>query len=235
MTTFGGSRAEVAASRLAAVAAKATPGERLGTKEEVRSSVDVSLGTFNETLRLLQTRGIVTVRPGPGGGVFVAEQSPMVKLGNALLGISINRSVVTEAVRIRNALEPLIVEDACQLASDDDVAAMRAQIDAMRRAVDDEDGLQFLHANWELHSRIARTGRSEMLASLYRSLLDLESEHTVSIQSSDHGALTRFHQERLQVHADLVEAIAARDAARALDVVEEHNRGIEGDAPADER
>src|SRR5882757_6150164 len=78
----GPSRVDIAVDSIAAIAQAASPGARLGTKEEMRGRSGVSVGTFNEALRLLQSRGLVTVRPGPGGGLFAAQQSPMVRLGN---------------------------------------------------------------------------------------------------------------------------------------------------------
>src|SRR5439155_1243423 len=82
----GRSRAEQAAVRVADLAAEARPGTRLGTKEEMRQRCGVSVGTFNDALRLLQTRELITVRPGPGGGLFVADRTPTVRLGNSLPG-----------------------------------------------------------------------------------------------------------------------------------------------------
>ncbi|KRE94204.1 hypothetical protein ASG76_12555 [Nocardioides sp. Soil774] len=227
-TSFGSSRAEVAAAKLADILAGQQTGARLGTKEEVRASVDasLSLASFNETLRLLQSRGLVTVRPGPGGGVFVAEQSPMARLGNALLGLNIDRSTVGEAVRIRNALEALVVEDACLYATRADVAAMEQALARMRDALREEDGIEFLHSNWELHSKIAATARSEILSSLYLSLLDLVEEHTISVRSAGPMSLTEFHRERLGIHEDLVRAIEQGDLVEAAATVELHNKGL---------
>ncbi|MGB0102502.1 MAG: FCD domain-containing protein [Nocardioides sp.] len=224
-TSFGSSRAEVAASHLADILSGVETGARLGTKEEVRAKVDasLSLGTFNETLRLLQARGLITVRPGPGGGVFAAEQSPMAKLGNALLGLNIDRSTVAEAVRIRNALEFLIVEDACRYATQADLDAMGAALGKMADALTAEDGIAFLHSNWELHSKIAAATRSEILSSLYLSLLDLVEEHTISVRSAGPMSLTEFHQQRLVVHQELVRVIEDGDLDSARGVVERHN------------
>ncbi len=69
-------RTELAAQRLAAIARSARPGDRLGSKAELRERCGVSVGTFNEAIRLVQSRSLVTIRPGPGGGLFAAEQSP---------------------------------------------------------------------------------------------------------------------------------------------------------------
>ncbi len=226
LTSFGSSRAGVAAARLAEIVARAETGERLGTKSEVRQIVQVSLGTFNETLRLLQERGLLTVRPGPGGGVFVAEQSPMARLGHALLGLNIDRGTVAEAVRIRNSLEFLTVEDACRYAGRGDIEAMRSALRDMADAIDSEDGIAFLRSNWDLHAKIAAAANSEILSSLYRSLLDLVEEHTISVTSADSVPLTEFHKARLAIHAELVQAIEDGDLAQAADVVQRHNVGM---------
>ncbi|WP_246281825.1 FadR/GntR family transcriptional regulator [Fodinicola acaciae] len=214
-------RAEMAADRIAALAAERPPGARLGTKEDLRVHCGVSVGTLNEALRLLQARGLVTVRPGPGGGLFAAEQSPMVRLGNSVLALDTGQASVAEAVRIRDALEPLLVEDAMWHASPADIAAMKAKVADMAAAAQALDATAFLHANWSLHARIAAVSPHPILRSLYTSLLDLIESHTL-------GALPatgdpEYLAGRLVLHADLVEAIAARDSAAAVRLVAQHN------------
>jgi len=60
---------------LTEVIAKLKPGGRLGTKNELRERVGVSIGTFNESLRILQSRGLIELRRGRRGGLFAAERS----------------------------------------------------------------------------------------------------------------------------------------------------------------
>jgi DNA-binding FadR family transcriptional regulator len=105
-------RSEYAARILAQLAERSSPGERLGTKVDLRESCGVSVGTFNEAVKLAQSRGYITARTGPGGGIFAAERSPIVRLGNSVLALSGDATTVADAVRIRDALDPLLVEDA---------------------------------------------------------------------------------------------------------------------------
>jgi DNA-binding FadR family transcriptional regulator len=216
-------RTELAAARLGAIAAAAVPGDRLGSKDELRGQCGVSVGTFNEAIRLLQARKLVTVRPGPGGGLFAAEPSPMVRLGNSVLALDAEETSVADAVRIREALDPLIIEDALWHASPADLAGLRVQVRRMREAADQLDPIGFIRANWGLHARIAAVSPNVMLRSLYSSLLDLIESHTLSVLPVSEQPLLEYVAQRYQLHARLVEAIAGRDRALALRLVSEHN------------
>ncbi len=216
-------RTELAAARLAAIAAAAGPGDRLGSKDELRSQCGVSVGTFNEAIRLLQARKLVTVRPGPGGGLFAAEPSPMVRLGNSVLALDAEETSVADAVRIREALDPLIIEDALWHASPADLAQLRAQVQRMHQAAEALDPIGFIRANWGLHARIAALSPNVMLRSLYTSLLDLIESHTLSVLPVSEQPLLDYVAQRYQLHAELVEAIAGRDTGLALHLIAEHN------------
>ncbi|WP_214319556.1 FadR/GntR family transcriptional regulator [Nonomuraea sediminis] len=217
------SRAEMAADQIAALAARAEPGSRLGTKEELRGRCGVSVGTFNETLRLLQARGLVTVRPGPGGGLFAAEQTPMVRLGHSMLALDSQVSDVAEAARIRDALDPLLVEDALWHASPADIAELRARLADMRTAVRAEDPDAFIRANWKLHAAIAEISPNSLLRSLYVTLLDLIESHTLSVLPDGEMPLMPYMAERYELHAALVEALDTRDREESLRLVRLHN------------
>jgi DNA-binding FadR family transcriptional regulator len=216
-------RPEQAAEQIAELAAGAEPGTRLGTKDELRARCGVSVGTFNEALRLVQARGLVTVRAGRVGGLFASRQSPLVRLGNSVLAIDDDATSVADAVRIRDALEPLLVEDAVRHRSASDVEALRQGLERMRAAADAVDGNEFLRANWALHARMAAISPSVMLRSFYLSLLEMIESHTLSVRSVDEAPLPEYLNKRYQLHADLVSAIDGQDAGRALDLIRVHN------------
>ncbi|MFC5032899.1 FCD domain-containing protein [Streptomyces sp. So13.3] len=216
-------RAESAADRIAALVTRTPPGGRLGTKGELRTLCQVSVGTFNEALRLLQSRGLVTVRPGPGGGLFAAEQSPMVRLGNSVLALDADQTDVADAMRIRDALDPLLIEDALWHGSPADIADLRKELDVMEQAVEDEDARAFVYANWHLHARIAAISPNPLLRSLYSSLLDIIESHTLSVLPSSEQPLQEYIRERHALHAGLVDALEQRDRDQALHLTHAHN------------
>lgn len=215
-------RARMAADRIAELAGNLTPGSRLGTKDELRVHCGVSVGTLNEALRLLQARGLVTVRPGPGGGLFAAQQSPMVRLGNSVLALDTDQASVAEAVRIRNALDPLLIEDALWHASPADVAEMRQRLAEMAEATAAEDATAFIRSNWALHARIAEISPNRMLRGIYIGLLDLVESHTMAVLPVSEQPLLDYLDERLRLHTRLVDAIADHEAETAMHLIHEH-------------
>jgi DNA-binding FadR family transcriptional regulator len=214
--------AHLAAERIATLVQTLTPGARLGTKNELRQTIGVSVGTFNEALRLLQSRGLVSVRSGPGGGIFVATQSPIVRLGNSVLALDADETSVADAVRIRNALDPLLVADAVRYSSASDIQAMREPLRVMAAAVEAGDATAFTRANWSLHAKIAAVSPSAMLRSFYHSLLEIIESHTMFVLPV-HERLETDLRERFDLHAALVDAIEARAADKAEALIHAHN------------
>ena len=216
-------RAELAAARIAALVDSSAPGARLGTKQELREACGVSVGTFNEALRLLQGRGLVAVRPGPGGGLFAAEQSPIVRLGHSVLALRADQTSVAEAVRIRDALDPLLVEDALHHATPAHLNLMREHLTDMRTAARAADATAFVRANWALHGTICDVSPHRILGSFYRSLLDMIESHTLAVLPDGEEPLPEYLQERYELHEQLIDAIAARDDTRSAHLINLHN------------
>jgi DNA-binding FadR family transcriptional regulator len=216
------SRTEQTVLAIGQLAERATHGARLGTKRELQERCGVAKGTFNEALRILQSRGLLTVRSGPGGGLFAATPNPIARLGNSILSLDAAAGDVADAVRIRDALDPLLIEDALDHSAAVDIARMRVALAAMQRAVDAGDATEFVRANWELHVAIAEVSPRALLKSLYLSLLELIGSHTVSVKPVDGKSLPDYVAERHQLHIDLVDAIDERNHDRAMSLIAQH-------------
>lgn len=222
-TRQGGGRAEYAARALQELVEEAAPGDHLGTKVVLQSRFGVSVGTFNEAIRLAQSRGYVTSRSGPGGGLFAAEQSAIVRLGNSFLALDGSATSVADAVRMRDALDPLLVDDALRHSSEVAIDKMRHHLDDMATARDTGDAVAFVRANWALHRSIAEVSPSAILRSTYISLLELLADHTQNVVAAEGKSLPEFVAARYTLHEQLVDAIDQRDHETAQYLITEHN------------
>src|ERR1700729_1543342 len=81
------SRAELVARELEReITDERESGGRVRTKEDLRKRFGVAVATVNEAVRLLEMRGMIEARPGPGGGVFVARPEVRIAMMHTVLG-----------------------------------------------------------------------------------------------------------------------------------------------------
>jgi DNA-binding FadR family transcriptional regulator len=210
------SRAELVARELEReIVDEREPGERLGTKDDLRKRFGVAVATVNEAVRLLETRGLIEARPGPGGGVFVSRPATRVALSHTVLGFTSGSTTYEECLEVRDALEPLIDRHAARYHRPADIRALEKVLEEMQVSLDDPAA--FFKANWALHRRIAKLCRNAPLRSMYLTLIDfLEA-------SIDHAAFAGFDGDAMmEVHRNLVAAIDAGEGPHLDAAVEAH-------------
>jgi DNA-binding FadR family transcriptional regulator len=206
-----GSRAQqIAADIEAQILSDRIPaGARLGLRTDLIHRFGVSPPVMNEALRILRERDLVTVKPGPNGGVIVGNPPPQSRLGGIDVwhqGLTIEPEQLFDA---RSHLDTLLTTVAVQRAAPEDIRAMQWALDEMRAARD--DARAFLDANMRLHLAIARASQVELLASLYESIVAVLSSTMIkAVYVPDRDELL---EHSLQIHADLIIAIRDRDTA----------------------
>jgi len=201
----------------AIIAGDISSGHWLGTKDDLRRKYDVAYGTLNETLRILQERGYVTSRTGPGGGLFATIPSASDRLQRLLSNFPEPGSL-RDCAEVRHALEEAVSVDAARSRSRTDIADLRRIVAGMADATG--DGAEYLHQNWRLHRRIAECCHNRLLANLYITLLDA-NEPQPGIVVPDRYR-TAKPAENLIAHEELVEAIASGSVERARAAVAAH-------------
>jgi DNA-binding FadR family transcriptional regulator len=207
-----GSRAQQIAAELEAeiLASRHPAGTNLGRRTDLIARFGVSPSVMNEALRILRERSLVTVRPGPHGGVIVDSPPPQVRLGAIDVwhhGLAIDPEQLFDA---RTHLDTLLTTVAVQRATPDDVRAMEWALEDMRAAGD--DARAFLNANMRFHLAVARASKIDLLAALYESIAAVLS--TTMTKASFVGRAHEMRSHNIQVHADLIAAIRDQDAVR---------------------
>jgi len=202
---------------------KLVSGDRIATMDELREQSGYGRATIGETARLLSERGSVEVRPGRGGGLFVAPQSPAVQIRRTLLMAPKGGSTIGDAIAVREALEELIALDAASHRTPDDIIDLRALMSAMQAV--GADWSAFMAANWSLHERIAAITPNSLARGIYLATISAVAELPVHPQTDNDEDAANYLSERTAIHAQLVEAIASGDADHTRAAVDAH-RGI---------
>lgn len=210
------SRAELVARELEReIMDERAPGDRLGTKDELRRRFGVAVATVNEAVRLLEMRGMIEARPGPGGGVFVARPAARVAFSHMVLGFKTGSTTYEECLEVRDVLEPLIDSHAARYHRASDIRELNRIVKGMEAAVNDPPA--FFKCNWALHRRIAQLCRNRPLRSMYLALVDF-LEYSI-----DQAEFARFDGAAMvAIHRDLVKAIDAGEGSQLDAAIEAH-------------
>jgi DNA-binding FadR family transcriptional regulator len=222
MSTATRSRAARVAEEIQAeiLSGNLATGDRLGLRTELIERFGVSPSVMNEALHILRERGVLTVRPGVNGGVFVADQPAQVRLGAIDVWFAPTVTGPEKLFEARTYLDDLFAGVALGRATPEDMRAMEWALHEMNTHRDDPRG--HLESIMRLHLAIAKASRVEVLIGLYESILALL--RTGMTRASFVGKHEEMVTHSLQVHADLVGAIRDGDQVLLAKVLELHRR-----------
>lgn len=201
------------ASRLAAELQDHIDGENLkagtplGTKSRLLEQHRVAAGTLNEALRLLQVRGYVEVRPGPKGGIFVAEKELRLKLRHTFLEAQDDPKRIAAYLQVREALEVTMVVEAAKACTSEHAEQIEQALEILRNS---SGARETILADWDLHRVIARAGANEVLANIYCDLLDMVQASVIGY-SLGKSVRPGVSGDTFKVHQDLAAAVIAGD------------------------
>lgn len=222
-TSSSGSRAEIAARKIAALAKGHEEGFRLGSKAELRMMCGVSVGTFNEALKILQSRGVLVMRPGPGGGLFVSTQTSVNRLANDVLDLEDARPPLSETVRIAKALDPLLVEEAASFGTASQRGVLSERTRVLEVAVAGGDAREVVVSSLGVYAQMIEMVQNELL----RTLLEVLLSFRISVARELNAGRVPASQGELDAHLEavqnLVGAICRRDGGAACKELAKHD------------
>ncbi len=221
------SRAAVAALYVQDLIAqrKLAAGAFVASKSDLQAATGVARSTIGEALKILQERRVVTVKPGPRGGVFVADPEADYTV-KRLFRVS---GRTADAMAVRDQLEPLVIREAVLWRTDNDVAELRELVRLTRERLDDQ--MASLALIWQLHRRIGEVTPNVFLRATYTDLIDYLREHTEPAERPSVASREDLEARRVKAHEVLIDVIErgdpdAIDAAMAVhDAFERQPRG----------
>jgi DNA-binding FadR family transcriptional regulator len=217
------SRAERVAADLEheILSARLPVGAHLGRRSEIMDRFGISPTVMNETLRILRDRDLVAVRPGPGGGITVASAPPQVRLGALDLSFQTSTPHPLDLFEARLYLEFGLTKAAFERATSDDIAAMRSAMVVMRAST---DAAEYFDAVLAFHGVVAAAAHIPVLEGMHQLVVtSIKAVLTRVVFVSDHEPLLK---SSLDVHDDVVAAIALHDQASFVDAINRHDQDL---------
>jgi GntR family transcriptional repressor for pyruvate dehydrogenase complex len=188
------------------------PGSKLPSENELARAMGVSRVSIREGIQHLVSLGILETRHGEG--TFVLELSGQVNF-NALIPLLILDEIdILHVLEYRRIVEKGTAALAAKYASDKDLIDMEAVYDQMAHFQDNI--AEFARADLEFHLVLAKaTGNPVLIKvnNILRSILEVSMENIVSVLGMQDG----MHYHRL-----IIEAVRARNAEAAENIMQEH-------------
>jgi DNA-binding FadR family transcriptional regulator len=201
------------------------PGDKLPNERQLIESLGVSRGAVRQALLLLQQQGLVEVRVGQSGGVFVKELG-LAPVLNAFENLIYAQGItVAEYLAAKRALEPALTDGAVENITVSQLAALRANVQAMRDAIDEnpDTDLDLLEFSLEFHEIVVSATGNRVLEALLHALIRLAGR-----LPDFHSAGAQDWHAVLNGHEAIIRALERRDAEQLRRLMRNHVDCVEG-------
>jgi len=216
------SKAEHVAQRLLEriIAARLKPGSSFATESELLSQFNVSRPTLRESLRILESQGVLQLRPGPGGGIIVGQPSVDLLAHGLSVFLRLHEVPFITVLKAREVIEPALASEAALNGTEQDFAELELSIARMKALPADQEA--FLEENRIFHSIIARASGNKVLEIFWSTISILASgEHHGIRYSSGNQAHV------IEAHERILAACRNRDREKAAAAMQTHVSGLE--------
>ena len=196
-------------------------GAHLGRRSELMDRFGISPTVMNETLRILRDRDLVSVRPGPGGGITVANTPPQVRTGALDLWFQPSNPHPLDLFEARLYLEFGLTKAAFERATNEDIATMRTAMVQMRAS---QTAPEFFDAVLHFHAVVAAAAHIPVLEGMHQLIItSIKAVLSKATFVEDHEPLVAGS---LVVHDDIVAAISVHDQAAFVDAINRHDTDL---------
>lgn len=175
------------------------PGERLH-QDRLAELLNVSRMPVREAIRQLASEGLVTIVAHRGA--FVASLDP---------------DEIRELYQVRSALECLAVRQSVPHIGDETIADLEQLLEQMRALEHEGNEESTIALDREFHERLMAPARMDYLLGLIRQ----SRQKTEAFRRAHTYIPGRSHISN-QEHAQILQAVSARDAAQAERLIDEH-------------
>jgi GntR family transcriptional regulator, transcriptional repressor for pyruvate dehydrogenase complex len=202
-------------------------GDFLGTEKELAARHGVSRIVARDALRTLEAMGIVEISRGAGGGARITRGNPQLFAEALAVQLELAEIEVDEVLAAQHAIECLAAELAAKSATPADLERLTALLEEAAGRLNDLDA--FTRSSLALHLAIADASHNRVL---HYQLVSLQH---VSWPARNRTLTRAVALRILAAHRALVARIAARDAAGARALMDEHVRMIHSRRSAERR
>ena len=193
-------------------------GDRLPNETDLANQLGISKPTQRLAQRVLERSGLLLVRQGKAGGIFL--ESDFLPTDELSHNIAAEEEVMLETLRARRVIESAVTHEAVLMATDDDFQTIQRTIDLLTPGISVR---QTMRADTMFHRAVARASHNRVLEEavhvVYHNLAPIRDTHGAT---PDNAAA-----DMSNVHSRQLAAMRARDVDSTLAALEQQFRFLE--------
>ena len=190
-------------------------GDRLPPEKSMLQSYQIGRGTLREALRFLELQGVISLKPGPGGGPTVERPDASTLANSLVLLLDFDDAPFSTIVQARVDLEPILARLASAKMTQEHLVELETSVEDMRLNLDDT--YVFLQTNKDFHGLIAWASGNSLYGFFIDSLIEILDGTSLGVDypNKRRGAI-------LAAHTRILDALKAHDNDSSQESMDAH-------------
>lgn len=185
--------------------------QRLPTERDLAVQFGVSRVVVREAVRALELNGLLAVKKGPKGGIFVARDYERPINDSIANLLAVGEATLKDLFEVRRLIEPHAAARVAEIGTE-------ADFELLSRLVGEAEtghgsGRSIRDLNIELHRQIIEMSRNPVLAAVGKTVLLLLANRLKPVEDQTASDVA------LGLHKKLLAAFRSRDAAKAAAIM----------------
>ena len=189
------------------------PGDRLPPERDLAQQLNVSRSSVRESMRSLDTRGLIVVKPG--AGTFITDEDVETIIHSFSALVSNEDTAIDNVFEMSLLLEPHVAFLSAQRSGESDIRRMKEILES--QAVEIAGGGNGTQFDPEFHIAVANSTKNSALIASTRSTSDIMNQG----KDFSHLSLELSHQS-LQSLGRILAAIETSRPEEARDAMHQH-------------
>lgn len=186
----------------------AAVGDKLPPEQEMIVRYGVARATLREALRFLELQGVISLRPGPGGGPVVQEPHPNDFASTIALLLQFFGTSFRSLIEVRQAVSPTMAALAAERATAEEIHELGLSL-ARLRAIAGRP-VEYAEENRRFHDLLAWASGNPLIGIMISSLHSITSSSDINIDFT-----VEEQDYQLKAYGRILKAIAGRNPEQA--------------------
>ncbi len=199
---------------------KLKAGDKLPAERKLKELFQTSRGTLREALRVLEQKGLITIKTGTSGGAIIKNITTHSVSESLDLLIRSQKVSLSDLAQFRRDVEGTVTGLAAKYITNEGLDSLNEIISKVKKYMDAgiSDWDKFINADNKFHMELARIAGNPIYESVLRTVHENISRYYNIFLKKDATLIKHNYQDM----CDILEAVANKDSAKAKSLARQH-------------